>query len=160
MLARGRPITTEQVLAWIQGSADEEHREGLLRFNIPNERAVGIATVARPVHAGTPGHVPPADVLTRSDPDDLGIRGREGDFPDRVARLVVEDRGEGHPGVRRLPDTSGADPDHEHDPLVGGEGLLGGGDRRCRSEYGGGEEDEAGRRPALRGLAPSGSARP
>ncbi len=42
-MAPGRPVTTDQVLAWIQANADEDHREGLLRYNIPNERAVGIA---------------------------------------------------------------------------------------------------------------------
>jgi 3-methyladenine DNA glycosylase AlkD len=39
----GRGATARDVLAWIRENADEDHREGLLRYNIPIERAEGIA---------------------------------------------------------------------------------------------------------------------
>ncbi len=34
--------TPDAVLAWLESEASDEHREGLLRYGIPNERALGV----------------------------------------------------------------------------------------------------------------------
>ncbi len=35
--------TPDSVLAWLESEASDEHREGLLRYGIPSERALGVA---------------------------------------------------------------------------------------------------------------------
>ncbi len=52
-------------------------------------------------------------VLAGPDPDDVRVRGIEDDATDGVGALGVEDRSEGRPGVRRLPDAARGGGDEE-----------------------------------------------
>lgn len=48
-------MTVEDVLEWLEGHRSEEHRAGLLRFGIPNDRALGISMADLKKHARTVG---------------------------------------------------------------------------------------------------------
>ena len=67
-----------------------------------------LAAVAAPVHAVAVPDVPTTDVLTRTDPEDVGVAGVERQAADRVRPLPVEDRLPGRAGVGRLPHTARA----------------------------------------------------
>ena len=67
------------------------------------------AAVTAPVDTVAEADVPAAHVLSRADPDDVGIRGVDRHAADRVRRLPVEERRPGGASVHRLPDPAGAD---------------------------------------------------
>ncbi len=63
-------------------------------------------------------------VLARADPDDVRVRGIEDDAADGIGALGVEDRGEGRPGVHRLPDAARGRGDEELVTLAGPDGEV------------------------------------
>ena len=79
----------------------------------------GPAGVGRLVDAVADGEVGPLQAFAAGDVDDVGIRGRDGDGPDRARRLVVEDGMPGAAVVGRLPDAAVADADVEDVGLGG-----------------------------------------
>ncbi|MXX78914.1 MAG: Uma2 family endonuclease [Gemmatimonadales bacterium] len=64
----------------------------------------GLSRVGGLVDALTDGDVAPDLPLSRPRPDDVGVRGRDGERPDRLHRLVVEHLVPVHAAVRRLVD--------------------------------------------------------
>ncbi len=66
----------------------------------------GPAGVGRFVDAVADREVGPLEALTARDVDDVRVRGRDGDGPDRARRLVVEDGAPGAAVVGRLPDAA------------------------------------------------------